>query len=199
VAAPKQFKLADFDYQPEDMGLFCIAEIDWSEPKKWDDDADEPPLGAADQTNALYLILRDHWRQTTRHIIRYVGMTTDLPRRFNNHPCADRLKVKRGSTLLSVGSVSYSGRHSRWANNNPGLALRQIEHILIWALSDQRLVNDKNQNSLPVVSGKNIAYAKPWIIRRTGHRFHGAMPREIIFPWMAIKRGRRSAALEGTA
>ncbi|KIC56988.1 hypothetical protein RM53_10345 [Brevundimonas nasdae] len=188
MAAPRHFKVADFSDEPEDTGHFCVATIDWSEPKPWDDDS-HAPLGAAERDDALYVLVRDHWRASRKNSIVYVGMTTNLPSRFREHHCADRLRKMRGSTLLSIGNVRYSGRHGRWAAQNAGKALKQIEHILIWALPTP-LENDKNQYSIPLLAGKNIADAKPWLIRREGHRFHGRMPREIVYPWMIVKPGR---------
>lgn len=188
MATPRHFKLADFGDEPEDTGLFCLAEITWSEPKPWDDDG-KAPIGAANCDDAIYVVVRDHKNQAKAGTIVYVGMTTALPTRFNLHHCADEIRKKRGATYLSVGTVRYAGRHAAWARKNPGKALRQIEHILIWALWPT-LVNNKNQNSIPLLAGKNVAEAKPWIIRREGHRFHGRMPREIVYPWMAVKPGR---------
>lgn len=188
MAKPRGFNLADFGDEPDDTGLYCLAEITWSEPKPWSDD-DKAPLGASERDDAIYAIVRDHGNQSKAGKIVYIGMTTTLPTRFNQHHCADEIRKKRGATLLSVGTVHYRGKHSRWAYANPNQALRQIEHILIWAIWPT-LVNNKNQNSIPLLAGKNIAQAKPWIIRREGHRFHGRMPREIVYPWMAIKPGR---------
>lgn len=189
MAMPQQFKVADFGDEPDETGHYCVAKIDWSEPKPWDEDG-FAPLGAAKRKDALYVLVRDHWRANRKNSIVYVGMTVNLPGRFREHHCADRLRKKRGSTLLSIGNVSYSGRHKLWASRNPGKALKQIEHILIWALPN--LENDKNQFSIPLLAGKNVAEAKPWIIKRDirSHRFHGRMPREVVYPWMIVKPGR---------
>lgn len=188
MATPRHFKPADFGDEPEDAGLFCLATIDWSPPAEWDEDG-RPPLDAAERDDALYVLVRDHWRKSRKNTIEYVGMTTVLPSRFADHRCANELRALRGTTLLSIGNVIFSGKESRWARNNLGLSLRQIEHILIWALPPP-LRNTQGQYVLPVLSGKNVAHAKPWIIRNEGHRFHGRMPREIVFPWMIIKHGR---------
>jgi len=178
----------DFGDEPDDTGHFCIATVDWSEPKGWDE-FDNPPFDAAGKSDALYVLVRDHWRASRKNTIVYVGMTTNLPKRFIDHKCANRLRAMRGSTLLSIGSVTFSGKYSLWARRNLARSLGQIEHILIWALPSP-LENDKNQYSIPLLAGRNVAEAKPWIIRREGHRFHGRMPREIVYPWMIIKPGR---------
>jgi hypothetical protein len=188
MATPRHFKPADFDAEPAELEQFCVATIDWTTPSEWDED-DNPPLGAAERNDALYLLVRDHWRKARKNTIEYVGMTTALPTRFREHRCAGELREMRGTTLLSVGNVTFSGKGSRWAREKLGLSLRQIEHILIWALPPP-LRNIQGQYVLPVLSGKNVAHAKPWIIRNEGHRFHGRMPREIVFPWMIIKHGR---------
>ena len=188
MATPRHLKLADFGDEPDDTGLFCLATIDWTEPKPWDEDG-YPPLDAAERDDALYVLVRDHWKSTRKNTIVYIGMTTNLPARFTEHHCADKIRQKRGSTLLSVGNVKFSGKHSLWARRNPAKSLRQIEHILIWALPPP-LLNNQNQYAIPLLSGKNVGDAKPWIIRREGHRFHGRMPREVVYPWMAVKPGR---------
>lgn len=191
MTAPRGFKVADFDMEPGDYNHFCVATINWSEPKPWSEEG-KAPIDDAEDPNAVYAITRDHHRQSNRGTIVYIGMTKNLPTRFAQHHKADEIRKKRG-TLLSVGQVTYSSTHSRWARNNPSDALHQIEHILIWALWPT-LMNEKSQFSLPLLSGKGIAKAKPWIIRREGHKFHGRMPIEIAYPWMIIKPGRDRSA-----
>lgn len=188
MAVPRHFKPADFGDEPDATRLFCVATVHWSEPKGWDEDG-YAPLGAAERDDALYVLVRDHWRATRKNTIVYVGMTTNLPGRFRQHHVADEVRNKRGSTLLSVGTVTFSGKHSQWARQNLAKSLRQIEHILIWALPPP-LMNNQNQNAIPLLAGRNVSDAKPWIIRREGHRFHGRMPREIVYPWMILKAGR---------
>lgn len=188
MAAPKHFKVADFDDEPGEMGHFCVATINWSKPRKWV--ANEPaPIVREDPGQALYVIIREHGLQTHKQRISYVGMSTNLHARFVNHPKAHELRDKGGPTLLSIGTVVYSGPHSNWAREYSDAALNQIEHILIWSLWPT-LENDRKQYSIPLLSGKNIADGKPWLIRRAGHSFSGAMPREIAYPWMIIKHGR---------
>ncbi len=188
MATPRHFKLADFGDEPDLTGFFCLATVDRSEPKEWDEDG-YAPLGAAERGDALYVLVRDHWRATRKNTIVYVGMTTNLPKRFVEHHRANEIRQKRGSTLLSVRTVTFSGKHSLWARRHPAKSLRQIEHILIWALPPP-LLNSQNQYSMPLLSGNNVGQAKPWIIRREGHRFHGRMPREVVYPWMVVKLGR---------
>lgn len=188
MPVPRHFKLADFGAEPDEAGLFCLATVEWSEPMEWDENG-KPPLEAAAHKDALYVLVRDHWRASRKNTIVYVGMTTNLPNRFVDHHCASTLLKRRGSTLLSIGNVSFSGKHSLWARRNPAKSLRQLEHILVWALPPP-LMNIQNQYVIPLLSGKNVGEAKPWIIRREGHRFHGRMPREIVYPWMAVKLGR---------
>ena len=188
MGGPKGFKLADWGFSPEDLGLLCTANINWSRPAEWNEDG-KPPLGALEVNDALYAIVRDHWKQSNEETIVYVGMTTNLKARFNQHHFADELRKKRGTTKLSIGSVEFSGKKARWARQNTPKALSQIEHILIWALWPN-LQNNKNWSSLPLIGGKGVADAVPWHIRQSGHRFKGRMPRELVYPWMAVKLGR---------
>ena len=191
MAAPKQFKLANFGGEPHELGLFCIATIDWSEPAEGDANGN-PLLPESDRKDAMYVIVRDHGNQNNRDVIKYVGMTTDTDTRFRLHHAWINLR-KDNRTKLSVGTVRYSGKSSLWARRNLEPALNQIEHILIWTLWPT-LVNVRSMYSLPLISGKNVAAARPWLIRREGHRFRGAMPREIVYPWMGIKPGRDRSA-----
>jgi hypothetical protein len=188
MASPRLFRPVDLGCEADDLGVFSVATINWTQPEEWDEQG-HPPLQAAERQDALYVLVREHGRSAQKNIIRYVGMTTALSARFNNHDCANELRAKRGQTLLSVGNVTFSGSKPRWSSSNAKLALRQIEHILIWALPPP-LLNKQGQYVLPLLSGRNIAQAKPWIIKNTGHRFHGRMPLEIVFPWLLIKHGR---------
>ncbi len=191
MATPKHFKVANFDHEPGELNLHCIATIEWGEPAEWDED--RAPIPEAAEKNAIYAILRDHGRQSDKGRIVYIGMTTTLPTRFNRHPAAEKIRAIRGQTRLSVGRVSFKGARAGWAKENPKPALEQIEHLLLWALWPT-LVNIKKLESLPLFKGANSGNALPWIIRSEGYRFHGRMPREIVYPWMIIKPGRDRSA-----
>ena len=192
MAIPRLFKPADYGWQADDLvdaqgrPTFKSATIEWSAPKLWNKD-DDAPTGSH-QKGCLYLLTREHHRASRRERIAYVGIASDLGSRFTNHPKAAAIAATRGDVYLSVGTVNFGT--FRTAQSKPKPFLEQIEHLLIWALWTDCMLNEKKAYMLPG-QGKNRGHA--WHIRNVGHRFAGQMPIEIIHPWMLVKSGRNRA------
>lgn len=192
MATPRHFKPADYGGEVEDiqstMGstLFKRATLNWSKPRIWKRNGHAPVDQEDWNTACLYAIVRDHHRARTRETIKYIGITENLKRRFNNHPMATQLSSMRGQTTLSVASVDF-GRYLA-ANRDPRRAIEEIEHILIWTLwSSSDLWNIQKQYTLP---GMGQYPGRAWHIVNSGHRFAGRMPREVVYPWILSKPGR---------
>jgi hypothetical protein len=190
MAAPRQFKPADYGCDVEELGngsgqLFKPVSIEWSLPRTWDVGMRAPIDDEYLEPGYLYAITRNHHSAKTRDTIVYVGITSNLDARFKNHPKAREFADRRGPTGLSIGEIDFHGYKSAMGKNNRA-ALEGLEHILIWAIGPT-LYNDRKQLSLPKF---RPPVAQSWHITNTGYRFAGRMPREIIYPWMLIKPGR---------
>jgi len=188
MGRPELFHCADWGTEISDVEdsqghpIFKKVTITWSRPRTWKHD--EPaPIETEDKSSCLYCLLRDHKRQKAKDKIVYIGLTKNIHGRFYNHPKAEKIRNKRGSTLLTVGSVNF-GRYWRSVANT-GPALEQLEHLLIWSIFPK--FNDRKMGQLP---GMGKHKTKPWWIVRKGFTFHGTMPREIVYPWMLVKLGR---------
>lgn len=187
MAIPRGSKPADLGGEP--IELWCTPAfqeitITWSKPKPWLRGECAPVDGAEKKPGYLYAISWDHHRAARHETIAYIGITTDLTARFENHPKANELLARRRRTFLSIGNIDF-GRLT-----NPSARTRRVteelEHLLIWALWLD-LTNDRKMLCIPGY-GKHRGSA--WHITNIGHRFSGRMPREIIYPWMLIKPGR---------
>lgn len=192
MAAPRHFKPADYGGEIEEIQtntgskLYKKAELNWSKPRIWNRNKHAPVDPEDWNTPCLYAIVRDHHRANTKETIKYIGITENLGRRFNNHPMATKLSSMRGQTTLSIGSVDF-GRYQA-ARQDPRSAIEEIEHILIWTLwSSSDLLNVQKQYTLP---GMGQYPGRAWHIMNCGHRFAGRMPREIVYPWILSKPGR---------
>ena len=188
MSAPK-LKIADFGTPPEEITnsagrkTFRRVEVTWSRPKVWER-GDSPPIDGAEHSGVcLYAIIADHHRSASRERILYIGITTRISSRFDNHPKALALSSKKWKTALSIGSVNFCGY--RTAINNPKPAIEQLEHLYVWVLIPE--YNEKNAWTFP---GMGMNRGRAWHVINGGHRFAGQMPLEIIYPWILVKPGR---------
>lgn len=170
-----RFKAADWG-KPSGLG-FRFQQLNWSKPvilTKGERPSAEGP--------GIYAFTRTHGNAYERDIIEYIGLTANAGTRFSNHGTGDLLIAKGGSTAFSFASVTVDSGPNREARLKT--YLEQIEHILIWAALPRG--NDRKYVNLP---GSGTANAERWHIKNTGYRFRGAMPKEILFPWMAVVAG----------
>lgn len=180
------YRLADWG-PPEDIcnragkALFKKAALTWTLPRQWSKDSPRP---FDDKSGpALYVVLREHGNARSRAMIEYIGLATDVGTRFYNHPKAKALRDTRGQTFVSIAPIDFVRGRDRLASQKA--AMEEIEHLLIWTLDPP--MNDRKHFSLPAM-GLNGGNA--WHIENRGYRFAGRMPREIVFPWMALRAGR---------
>ena len=164
---------------------FFAVTVDWKTPQPWSM-TERHDLSKVVEPDLLYVIITDHHRSKTWSNIAYVGLTTKAGSRFANHPTATRLRGRPGSTSISFGVPSFGRRRDYKVDAKP--ALEELEHLLIWALSpDHNLYNERKLSTLP---GMGSNSGRAWHVTNTGHRFHGRMPIEIVYPWMLVRSGR---------
>lgn len=136
----------------------------------------------------LYVLGSRHHRALQAETIAYVGRTINLSTRFLDHAAVRHMHEKpRRQTFLSVGLVDFGTRKSATARTKQ--ITEELEHIFIWALGPE--LNLSKQVCVPTYGSNG---GDPWHIVNTGHTFSGAMPSEIIFPWMLTKARRRPRA-----
>ena len=190
MAVPKGFKPADLGGEPHEVicnPSYKPITINWSVPQPWGRNECAPISLAKQKPGYLYAITWDHHRAARRDTIAYIGISSKLDTRFNDHPKAEALLARKRKTFLSVGDVDFGRLTSTSARTKQ--ITEELEHILIWALWSD-LTNDRKMFGMPG-HGKNGGGA--WHITNAGYRFGGRMPREIIYPWMLIKPGRDRA------
>lgn len=168
--------------------LYKRATLVWSDPQDLDSEKSKPFF--EDNRPLLYAIMRNHHRMGSKNAIRYIGLSETPRNRFANHPKAVELVKMRGLTSLSYAYLDI-GRSSQRIGAVKR-ALEEIEHILIWALWEKEsLLNDRKVFTLP---GMGVHAGQAWQILNVGFRFSGRMPREIVYPWMLVERGRDRSA-----
>lgn len=194
MAVPKGFKPADLGGEPGDVDCnpaYRKIAINWSKPAPWVRDESAPIDRAQKKPGYLYAISWDHHRAARRETIAYIGITSKLRSRFDNHPRAAQLLARKRKTFLSLGHVDF-GRFKKPSENTRRIT-EELEHILIWALWTD-LENDRKAICIP---GYGVNGGGAWHIINEGHRFGGRMPREIIYPWILIKPGRDRSLKRG--
>lgn len=167
------------------VSLFQEIKLEWSDPQPWNRNSGPPKVLGSDPL--LYVLTRNHRRQKDIDRIVYIGITTDPHGRFKNHHKTD-LAQMNGGVGFSYANVKLIGRGGGLRTER---ALHDIEHLLIWSVSDcwAFLRNDKKMWSLPGMGSSGIS---AWYIINSGYNFSGRMPREIIYPWMLVKNERSS-------
>jgi len=166
--------------------LFKNVVLNWSMPTIWGKDDRLPSFDCDDPF--LYILFRNHGRFSDRDRIEYVGLTASPRTRFGNHRTAREIVTQSGVVSFSYAKVEITRGRNRI--DRLQRALEEIEHLLIWSI-DEELWNEKKQSTLP---GLGINPGQAWIICNEGYRFHGKVPKEIIYPWILLKPGRNSSA-----
>jgi hypothetical protein len=179
---------ANWGDEPEDVctragtGLFNAVELNWRPPRLWAKTDSQPTFDTAEPF--LYILLRDHGNARTKDQIVYVGLTKSPLTRFGNHKTAKAIVARRGTVRFTYAPVDLKGRNRL---ERIGRALEELEHLLIWAVPGEHLVNEKKQFTLPGMGSRG---GNAWHVTNTGYRFSGQMPRDIVFPWMMVRPGR---------
>jgi hypothetical protein len=179
------FKAADWGAEVDDLEngagrpLFKRLVLRWSRPQIVEK-GEKPRFD--DPRPLLYAIIRNHHRSQQKDKICYIGLSTNPARRFDKHPTARALIEKRGETSLSFAYLDAERSSDRI--HAVKRALEDVEHILIWALWQ----NLENKAKLYALPGMGSTTGDPYHIINEGYRFLGQMPKEIIYPWMLVKK-----------
>jgi hypothetical protein len=175
-------------WEPEELEnsvgnpLFKNVLLSWSKPSVWDKNDRLPSFNCDDPF--LYILVRNHGSFPDKDRIEYVGLTTSPKTRFGNHETARKIVNQSGTVSFSFAKVEITRGRNRIKRLHR--ALEEIEHLLIWSI-DEELWNEKKQSTLPGL-GTNAGQA--WIINNEGYRFHGKVPKEIVYPWIMLNPGR---------
>lgn len=181
------YRPADWGESPEfiqnssGFSLFKAVELEWSKPVTWEK-SENKPVCPADE--CLYIITHDHGNARTKDRIVYVGLTTNPSSRFYKHDKAIEIRDRPGKTQVSFATFNFIRGKNKIERKKA--ALEEIEHLLIWTLW-HHLENERKVYTLP---GMGTNGGDAWQITNAGHRFHGQMPQEIVYPWMLTKSGR---------
>ncbi|MER9560648.1 hypothetical protein [Mesorhizobium sp. M0571] len=191
MAKPIGLNAADFGADVSDLqnsagnALFKTVQLDWSLPVDWEKGKKTP----TDRSDAcVYVIMHDDGRYRQKKRIVYVGLTKDPSKRFLNHPTAHDIVNRQGRASISFSFFDFIQGRNKIERVNE--ASEEVEHILIWTLWPY-LENDRKMFTLP---GMGVYGGNAWHILNKGYRFHGQMPREIVYPWMLVKPGRNRSA-----
>lgn len=167
--------------------LYKKAELKWSRPTIWSNPQKAPSFDTEEPF--LYALIRNHGNAKTKDHIEYIGLTKKPKTRFGNHETAHEIACQGGTVTFSYAPINFITGRNKLARIEK--ALEEIEHLLIWAVPSDKLWNEQKMYTLPGLGAKG---GNAWHIVNTGYRFCGQMPREIIFPWMAIVPGRDRSA-----
>jgi hypothetical protein len=188
----KSVRPADWGDSPSEIQnasgnpLYHKVELNWRDPTPWEKGQSRPLFDPSEQF--VYALLHDHGKATTKDRIVYIGLTSNPRHRFGNHETALDIVSRRGRVQFTYAPITFIRGRDRLRRVKQ--ALEEIEHLLIWAVPDH-LENEKKWFTLP---GMGVNAGDAWHILNRGYRFHGQMPREIIYPWMLIKLGRDRSA-----
>lgn len=163
--------------------LFKEVELNWRKPTLWGKSQRVPDF--EHDKAFLYILLRDHGNSRQRDQIVYVGLTASPLTRFGDHKKAKQVVKQHGTVRFTYAPIDFVQGRNRVERLKR--ALEELEHLIIWAVPDRYLRNEKKMFTLPGM-GSNGGNA--WHVRNTGYRFSGQMPREIVYPWMMIAPGR---------
>lgn len=183
------YKISPWSVAPEGVqnaageGLFKEVVLDWRKPTLWAK-SDACPTFDTDEP-FLYALIRDHGNLQSRDRIVYIGLTKAPRTRFGNHKTARSIVARRGTVRFTYAPIDWIQGKNRL--ERVGRAMEELEHLLIWALPNEPLENQRKQFTLP---GLGANGGNAWHIRNKGHRFGGRMPQEIVFPWMVVRPGR---------
>lgn len=189
----REYRPVDWGDQPSDVEnaagnpLFNVVELVWRDPTCWEKGQRIPQF--EDDEPFVYALIRDHGKAAVKDRIEYIGLTSAPEHRFGNHKTAKQIVAKRGRVLFTYAPVDFVKGRNREARTKT--ALEEIEHLLIWAVPPDNLWNEQKQFTMPGLGSNG---GRPWHIVNRGYRFHGQMPREIVYPWMLLKVGRNRAA-----
>lgn len=186
------FKPVDFGVPPNEVECrpsYREVTVRWTRP------IDLPPSGPIrafenieEKPGYIYLLGCRPSRASQAEMIAYVGITKNLSRRFFNHARVGQMREEaRRKPFLSVGLIDFGAMKA--PTRRAKQITEELEHIYIWALDAE--MNFNKQVCVPTYGANG---GDPWHIRNIGHTFSGAMPSEIIFPWMLIKARRRPRA-----
>jgi hypothetical protein len=165
--------------------LYKRVDLNWTRPTEWRKEMKVPDFDTKEPF--LYALIGNQNRSDDFGHIVYVGLTKAPKTRFAKHWKAREILEKDDSVLFSYAELNHIRGRDRL--RRVGLAMEEIEHLLIWALPPEHLKNVAKQASIPG-QGKN--HGNAWHVINGGYRFSGRMPREIVFPWMIVKSGRAS-------
>lgn len=192
MMSASDLKAIDWGYDVESIQnssgypLFKRVELNWTRPVLWPKEQSKPDFDGEDPF--LYALIKNHGNSKTRDRIVYVGLTKSPKTRFGNHKTAKAIVSQNGTVKFSYAKIDFIKGRDRIARI--GLAMEEIEHLLIWAMGDD-LQNERKQYTLP---GLGTNGGNAWHIQNTGYRFSGRLPVDIVYPWMAIRPGRNKSA-----
>jgi hypothetical protein len=191
MALPNGLRPADLGGAPGDVAnsagasLFKSVELNWSKPILWTKGRASP----TDRPDAcLYIIMHDHGNAHYKARIRYVGLSKNPAKRFLNHPKAHEIVSLSGQASISFAFIDFIRGKNKIERQS--FAMEEIGHLLIWTLWPT-LLNERKMYTLPGM-GPNGGNA--WQIKNDGYRFHGQMPRQIVYPWLLVQAGRDRSA-----
>lgn len=161
--------------------LYKKADLVWKRPTVWSKNDKFPKFD--DSEAFLYALIRNDGRFKDKDRIEYIGLTSSPKRRFGNHPTARQIVSQQGKIQFSYAPIQVQGRERVKRLKS---ALEDIEHLLIWSVSDY-LWNKQKVGRLP---GMGANAGEAWHIVNSGYRFSGRMPREILYPSILMVPGK---------
>jgi hypothetical protein len=172
----------DFEDIAGDSGrkYYRLATITWSRPKKWNpkDRAFNVPVDWS-AFGGVYAFLRRHGNQKSQKIA-YIGKADKFTARLTDTHNHFDIIERSGPTFVTCGRVAFDRIRSR-----KGYYL-EIEDIIKFAVFEN-LENKQGFDSLPGFRVTSPKVMMPWVIKNTGYRFDGIMPKRIVYPAIGIE------------
>ena len=155
-------------------------DIKWTKPKDFNDINNISTLDIPNR--CVYIITRYHGNmKDNTPVVEYIGLSTNIHKRFKNHKTAQNVSSKRGDTKISFGTINFSGYRKETISN----ILESIEHILnilIFTLNPTENIKKVSSHV------KQISRDYGWHINNVNHKnVVNYMPKEILYPCVAIK------------
>jgi hypothetical protein len=185
MASPVDFEMADFGGEvasvvnARDNPLYKEMLLNWSAPILWVKGSRSPEKKIEEP--CVYALVRHHGLMQGGPRIEYVGLTRQPKGRFANHQTGRKIVARNGEVHLTYAPVPIKGRNRI---ENQKRALEEIEHLLIWAVWEDWMWNERKLFTLP---GMGTKRGNAWHITNEGFPYAGLMPSEIAYPWMITR------------
>jgi hypothetical protein len=185
MTTPALFKIADFGSEASSIvnaqgnPLYKEVVLKWSPPILWRK-GEKCPENKVEEP-CVYALIRHSGHMSAGPRIEYIGLTRRPLARFANHKTGREIVKQHGQVHLTYAPVPIKGKNHV---ENQKRALEEIEHLLIWAVWEEWMWNQRKLFTLP---GMGTRRGNAWHIVNSDFPLTDRMPKEIVYPWMIVR------------